>query len=200
MDQKELDELAEDLDNEALQYLSNKTESRRYQNLRERIDGQVPGEDEIIADMTAEGYFKQSVELSKSITATFRCLSSGFQDECIDYANKNADTRLMYDRLLSKRRMAHSVLEINGQYVGPTPVAGSLFDLHMNPPEGADGPQEMIRENAEERFKVLELYPEVTITQVNEGFRAWESAIQDRLDDADVGETVKKSTGTPETA
>jgi len=195
--QDDLDSLADELPEQALSYLGQAAENERYQKLKDRIDSQVPDQRAVLAQMTADGYYSQEVEVRSGLTAQIRALGSGFQDDCIEFASQRAESDLMYRRLLSKRKLAYSVLEINGKQVGPAPVRGSLFDLRRNCPDGEDPPSVLIRKNAEERYEELDLHSEIIVTTLSEAYRAWESALQDRLS-GDTAEALGKSTGTPD--
>ena len=191
--EEQLDDLAEVLTLEDLYYIQRKMEQIRGTEFREKIDSQVDDAAEIMAQMTSDGYYDKTIELSPSLRVTFRSISSGFLDDAIEEAASEADDDRSRTRLQNRWRLAYGFLDRNGDPVGEIPFSGSLYEL-----DDVD----QIHATAKGRFREISLMPDVLVRRLTEAVNNFDSVLYDRINyvDQNTSEVVKKSTRTPDTA
>lgn len=187
----ELEELAEELNANEVWYINHLVQKRHHTiDLRKEMERQVPGVEDIIADLTANQYFEQIVKVSQGLECTFRTLVPIQNDESVRYAidrSKNQEDPA-YVNNLARRRLAHGLININGKLLSAKDINGSMFD-HIN----NDGFTETLKDIADTRMakiNVLGLFG-----RISEAYGVWDTVVNNRINGVeDLSETLKKST------
>lgn len=164
--------------------------------IQKDIEEQAYSQDDILKKYTTQQYVDQDLEIGP-LHLTVRTLAPIIEDECVEYALKNAkDNRAIYDRVLARRRLAHGLLRVGGNWIGGIPADGSYYEMIR-----ADRAKfyKMLIDRADSVMEYLEFSG---LTQrLIDIFLAWEQVVFNRMNGIeDMSEKLKKSTPTPQSA
>jgi len=187
MEREQLDELADDLDEGDLYYLQQKVYDIDLEQLKEKIQHQAEDADEIFAEMTREGYYRQEIEISPHLSATFRTISSQAHDNAVSFAAERSELKADYGRKLARRRLAYSIIGYNDKQVGDE-IDRSLYDIQL---EGND-PMESLEEVADKAYSNLQVMPDPLFNRLSQAFGVWETVVDEQVNEADQADMAKK--------
>jgi len=89
---------------------------RYYEQLYDKLQAK---RNEIIADLTTEGFFIEEIEVLPGLDVSFKSLIDDEQAEVFDYLGRLKDiTDVQIQRGWSRRSLAHALCRINGEKVG----------------------------------------------------------------------------------
>lgn len=187
-----LDELSEAINWTELRYLQYKKNAQYLQSERERIRDQVYSKEEILSQYTVNQFVEQTIEIMSGLNVSLRTIIPQCTDHAMNFARRHSDTQEQYTRILTRMRLAHSLMEINDKMFGEPAPQGSYFDVYMADPEDF---VESLNKRAEKNYKLLSIHG--LCDKISEAFGVWESLVWDRLNGID-SDTLGNSTRTPE--
>ena len=186
----DLEKLSKDLHPQDVRRLEYMQRNAALEKLQVSIEEALPNVEAMIEQYTVSGYVQSTVTVLPGLNCTFRSLSPFENQESVVFASKHEET--VQNAALARRRLAHSLIEVNSKPVANTlPLDGSLFDLMVANQEQTE--KHMI-EAADKRYRFLSAYG--LMGKISEAFAIWEQVVSNRVGGIeDMGVVIKKSMG-----
>ena len=163
-----------------INYISLKKINQHLPEVREVIEEQVPGKQEIISQYTEKQFVEGEINVD-GITLRLRTLPPFAVDDAIEFAVEESRNNSKRDRVLARRRLAYALISVNGKNISSKTLPAKSYHDILSLDGGVEQLQETIGEFVESNYKALMFHG--LSDKMSEIFGVWEKTVYDRIND-----------------
>lgn len=177
-----LNKIIDTLSFQEINYIWLKKQGIHLPDLTKKIAGQIPDIMRLVEELTEKQFFEQEIEVYPGLKVRLRTTHPSAYDESFAYAyEKSNGEDPLFSRLMSMRKLAYAIVDLNGKRVGDPHPTESYAHIALKDSSFVEN----LTKSADARMHILNLNP--LSDKIKEVFLIWETEINKKIQDPSGG-------------